>query len=67
MKRFSIILPANGFAWFVSRAPDDGWDDDDLHDLRNVLGANFEAAVQKVFSRRGALNEGQQHNRWWKV
>ena len=43
MKRYGIILADNGSAWFVSGAPDERWDNDELRELRSVLGANFEA------------------------
>jgi hypothetical protein len=43
MKRYGIILADNGSPWYISGAPNDGWDDDDLHELQNVLGSNFEA------------------------
>ena len=32
----------NGSDWFVSGAPDPGWDDDDLHALRPLKGSDFE-------------------------
>jgi hypothetical protein len=43
MKRYGIILADNGSPWYISGAPNDGWDDDDLHELQSVLGSNFEA------------------------
>ncbi len=39
-----MLLADNGSAWFISGAPDERWDDDDLRALRDgVLGADFEA------------------------
>ena len=43
MKRYGIILADNGSAWYVSGVPDERWDNDELRQLRGVLGANFEA------------------------
>ena len=43
MKRYGIILADNGSAWYVSGAPDNRWDNNDLRDLRSVIGADFEA------------------------
>jgi hypothetical protein len=43
MKRYGIILADNGSPWFISGAPNDGWNDDDLHNLHGILGNNFEA------------------------
>jgi hypothetical protein len=43
MKRYGLVLADNGSAWFVSGAPDERWDNDELRELRSVLGATFEA------------------------
>ena len=43
MKRYGIILADNGSAWFISGAPDQRWDNDELRQLRNVTGADLEA------------------------
>ena len=32
----------NGSPWYVTGAPNAGWDDDDLHDLGRITGADFE-------------------------
>jgi hypothetical protein len=38
-----MILADNGSPWFISGAPDEGWDNDVLHELDVVLGSDFEA------------------------
>jgi hypothetical protein len=39
-----MILADNGSNWFLSGAPDDQWDNDDLRELRNgIRGSDFEA------------------------
>jgi hypothetical protein len=43
LKRYGMILADNGSPWFISGAPDGGWDDDALHDLHQVHGSDFEA------------------------
>ena len=42
LKRYGMILADNGSSWYVSGAPGRGWDNDDLHSLRNVPGSAFE-------------------------
>ena len=43
LKRYGMILADNGSPWYVSGAPNAGWDDDDLHDLGRIRGSDFEA------------------------
>ncbi|HEY1012720.1 MAG TPA: hypothetical protein VGE07_08460, partial [Herpetosiphonaceae bacterium] len=43
MQRYGMILADNGSDWYVSGAPDDRWDNDVLHELDDVTGADFEA------------------------
>jgi len=43
LKKYGMILADNGASWFISGVPDERWDDDVLHQLRQVKGANFEA------------------------
>jgi hypothetical protein len=42
LKRYGMILADNGSPWYVTGAPSAGWDDDDLHDLHRITGADFE-------------------------
>jgi hypothetical protein len=37
LKKYGIILADNGSAWFISGAPDDRWNNDDLHNLGNSM------------------------------
>jgi hypothetical protein len=41
LKRYGMIVADNGSSWYVSGAPDPGWDNDDLHTLGKVKGSNF--------------------------
>jgi hypothetical protein len=43
MQRYGIILADNGSAWFISGVPDQRWDNDELGELRDLQGADFEA------------------------
>ena len=42
LKCYGAIVADNGSAWYVSGAPHRGWDNDDLHSLGRVRGADFE-------------------------
>jgi hypothetical protein len=42
LKRYGMILADNGSPWFVSGAPNPGWDNDQLHTLHRVPGSAFE-------------------------
>lgn len=42
LKRYGMILADNGASWYVSGAPHEGWDDDDLHSLDRVRGSDLE-------------------------
>jgi hypothetical protein len=43
LKRYGMILADNGSSWYISGAPNRGWNNDDLHTLGNVKGSDFEA------------------------
>jgi hypothetical protein len=42
LKRHGMILADNGSPWYISGAPNPGWDNDDLHTLHRVPGSAFE-------------------------
>jgi len=42
LKKYGMMIADNGSAWYISGAPDSRWDDDDLHNLGQVTGADFE-------------------------
>jgi hypothetical protein len=48
LKQYGMILADNGSAWFISGAPDAGWNDSDLHLLTGITGSNFEAVDATV-------------------
>ena len=41
LKRYGMIVADNGSSWYVSGAPDPGWDNDDLHTLGRIKGSDF--------------------------
>ena len=44
LKTYGMILADNGSPWFVSGAPNDGWDNDALNaEFRQLKGSDFEA------------------------
>jgi hypothetical protein len=42
LKRYGMIVADNGSNWFISGAPNKGWNNDDLHRLGEVKGSDFE-------------------------
>jgi len=48
LKQYGMMLADNGSAWFISGAPDAGWDNTDLHALAGIAGSNFEAVDATV-------------------
>ncbi len=42
MKTYGVIVADNGSPWFISGAPDERWDNDELHALDRLTGADFE-------------------------
>jgi hypothetical protein len=42
LKTYGMIVADNGSDWFVSGSPDPRWNDDELHALTKVKGADFE-------------------------
>jgi hypothetical protein len=42
LKTYGMILADNGSPWYVTGAPNAGWDDDDMHQLQTLHGSDFE-------------------------
>lgn len=42
LKKYGMILADNGSDWYLSGAPDQRWNDDDLRTLRTIKGSDFE-------------------------
>jgi hypothetical protein len=43
LKDYGMILADNGSPWYITGAPHEDWNDDALHDLHEITGADFEA------------------------
>ena len=43
LQQYGMLLADNGSSWFISGAPDDRWNNDNLRELRRVHGSDFEA------------------------
>lgn len=41
-KTYGLILADNGSAWYISGVPDERWDNDMLHEIDVITGADFE-------------------------
>ncbi len=57
LKKYGMMLADNGSPWYISGAPDERWDNDILHQLHQVTGAEFEAV--NVSSLMIDANSGQ--------
>lgn len=42
MQRYGLIVADNGSNWFFQGAPDPGWNDNDLNQLKAISGSEFE-------------------------
>ena len=59
MKTYGIILADNGSDWYISGVPDERWDNDILHLLDNLKGADFEAVDASVLMVNTDSGEAQ--------
>ena len=48
LKKYGMILADNGANWYVSGAPDQRWNDDELSTLKSVKGSDFEVVKMDV-------------------
>ncbi|MBI3745261.1 MAG: hypothetical protein HY264_01805, partial [Chloroflexi bacterium] len=53
LQRYGMLLADNGSPWYLTGAPDSRWNDDELHGLGALTGADFE-----VVDTTGFLNGG---------
>jgi hypothetical protein len=42
MQRYGVIVADNGSNWYFQGAPNPGWNDDDLNQLKSISGSEFE-------------------------
>ena len=43
LKRYGLIVADNGSPWFITGAPNPNWNDEDLEQIKQVPGSEFEA------------------------
>jgi len=58
MKKYGLILADNGSSMYISGAPDDRWDNNDLHQLGNVNASDFEVVQMSPVYTAGNLPVG---------
>jgi hypothetical protein len=51
LKRYGLIVADNGSDWYVSGAPNPGWDNDQLHALGRLTGRDFEVVDTRPLRR----------------
>jgi hypothetical protein len=57
LKQYGMIVADNGSSWYISGAPDNRWNNDDLHMLGTIPGSDFEAIDESSLQVNG--NSGQ--------
>ena len=45
LKKYGLIVADNGSSWYITGAPDHRWDDNDLDQLKQVPGSEFEVVA----------------------
>jgi hypothetical protein len=57
LKHYGMIVADNGSSWYISGAPDNRWNNDDLHALGTIPGSDFEVIDES--SLQVSANSGQ--------
>ena len=58
MKKYGLILADNGSSMYISGAPDNRWDNDDLHNLSAVAASDFEVVEMSPVYASGNVPQG---------
>ena len=58
LQQYGMIMADNGSNMYISGAPDDRWDNDDLHNLDQVTAANFEVVQMNPIYTQSNLPTG---------
>ncbi len=58
MQQYGLIMADNGSNMYISGAPDDRWDNDDLHDLGAVTASDFEVVSMGTVYTQSNLPTG---------
>lgn len=57
LQHYGMIVADNGSSWFISGAPDSRWNNDDLAQLKNIQGSDFEVVNEAKL--QVSANSGQ--------
>jgi hypothetical protein len=57
LKHYGMIVADNGSSWYISGAPDNRWNNDDLHALGTIPGSDFEVVDES--NLQVSANSGQ--------
>jgi len=58
MKKYGLIVADNGSSMYISGAPDNRWDNDDLHNLSAVTASDFEVVEMSPVYTPGNVPQG---------
>jgi hypothetical protein len=58
LQQYGMIMADNGSNMYISGAPDDRWDNDDLHNLDQVTAADFEVVAMNPIYTQSNLPTG---------
>jgi hypothetical protein len=58
LKQYGMIMADNGSSMYISGAPDDRWDNNDLHQLSGVTAADFEVVSMNPIYAASNLPQG---------
>jgi len=58
LKKYGMIMADNGSSMFITGAPDDRWDDSDLHNLGQVQASAFEVVQMNPVYTSGNVPQG---------
>jgi hypothetical protein len=58
LKQYGMIMADNGSSMYISGAPDDRWNNDDLHNLGNVTASAFEVVLMNPVYTSGSVPQG---------
>jgi hypothetical protein len=69
LKKYGMVMADNGSTMYISGAPDDRWENSDLHNLSQVPASAFEVIQMTPFTRLQICHRGrtiyfQLHRRW---
>jgi len=61
LKHFGMIVADNGSSWYISGAPDNHWNNNDLDKLSKIAGSNFEVVDESSLRVRADSGQTQGH------